>query len=126
MIIGIVTNGLAITSPIAMKITMTGAKISIVNTTIIVLPLDGVIGAFTAGSNAIITIFTMTALIPTMTAAIAGGTEAGTMEDIVMMGGMATGTGMVVDMGIIDRDVGIIHPDNTRAILTIGSCGEAP
>jgi len=126
MIIRTVTNGLAITSPIAMKITMTGAKISIVNTTMIVLPLDGVIGAFTAGSNAIITIFTMTGLIPTMAATIVGCTEAGTMEDIVMMGGMATGTGMVVDMGIIDRDVGIIHPDNTRAILTIGSCGEAP
>jgi len=126
MIIRTVTNGLAITSPIAMKITMTGAKTSIVNTTMIVLPLDGVIGAFTVGSNAIITIFTMTGLIPTMAAAIAGGTEAGTMEDIVMMGGMATGTGMVVDMGIIDRDVGIIHPDNTRAILASGSCGEAP
>lgn len=105
---------------------MTGAKISIVNTTIIVLPPDGVISAFTAGSNAIITIFTMTGLILTMAAIIVGGTEAGTMEDIVMMGGMATGTGMVVDMGIIDRDVGIIHPGNTRAILTIGSCGEAP
>ena len=118
-------DGLAITSPIAMKITMTGAKISIVNTTIIVLPPDGVISAFTAGSTAIITIFTMTGLIPTMAAAIVGGTEAGTMEDIVMMGGMAIGTGMVVGMSIIDRDVGIIHSDNTRAILTISSSGEA-
>ena len=118
-------DGLAITSPIAMKTTMTGAKISIVNTTIIVLPPDGVISAFTAGSTAIITIFTMTGLIPTMAAAIAGGTEAGTMEDIVMMGGMAIGTGMVVGMSIIDRDVDIIHSDNTRAIPTISLSGEA-
>ena len=124
MIIRTVTNGLAITSPIAMKITMTGVKISIVNTTIIVLPPDGVISAFTAGSNAIITIFTMTGLIPTMAAAIAGGTEAGTMEDIVMMGGMAIGTGMVIGMDIIDRNVGIIHSDNTRAILTISFSSE--
>jgi len=126
MIIRTVANGLAITSPIVMKIPMTGAKISIVNTTIIALLPNGAISVFIAGSNAIITIFTLTGLIPTMAATIATGTEAGTMEDLVMMGGMATGTGMVIDMDIIDRDVGIIHPDNTRAILTIGSCGEAP
>jgi hypothetical protein len=125
MIIRIVTTDLAITSPIAMKIIMTGAKISIVNTTIIVLPPNGVIGAFIAGSNVIITIFTMIGLIPTMAATIVGGIEAGTIEDIVMRGGMATGAGMVMGMDIIDRDVGIIHPDNTRAILTISSSGEA-
>ena len=111
MIIRTVTNGLAITSPIAMKIIMTGVKISIVNTTIIVLPPNGVISAFIAGSNAIITIFTITGLIPTMAATIVGGIEAGTMKGIVMMGGMAIGTGMVIGMDIIDRDVGIIHPD---------------
>ena len=76
-----VRNGLAITSPIAMKITMTGAKISIVNTTIIILLLNGVLGAFTVGSNAIITIFTLTGRIPTMAVTIVGCTEAGTMED---------------------------------------------
>jgi hypothetical protein len=126
MIIRTVTTDLAITSPIAMKIIMTGAKISIVNTTIIVLPPNGVIGAFIAGSNAIITIFTMIGLIPTMAATIVGGIEAGTIEDIVIMGGMAIGVGMVMGIDIINRDVGIIHPDNTRAILTIGSSGEAP
>ena len=116
MIIRTVTDGLAITSPIAMKIIMTGAKTFIVTIIIIVLPLNGAIGAFTAGSSAIIMIFTMTGLILTMAAAIAGGTEAGTMEDIVMMGGMATGTGMVIGTGIIDRDMDITHSDNTRAI----------
>jgi hypothetical protein len=123
MIIGTVTSGLAITSPIAMGIIMTGAKVSIV-TTISILPPDEAIDAFTAGSTATVMIFTMTDLIPTMAAAIAGGTEAGTMEDIVMMGGMATGTGMVIGMDIIDRNVGIIHSDNTRAILTISFSGE--
>ena len=43
-----------------------------------------------------------------------------------MMGGMATGIGMVIDMDIIDRDVGIIHPNNTRAILNMGSYRESP
>lgn len=121
MIIRAVTNDLVIISPIVMKIIMTGAETSIANT-ISLPPPDGAIVASIAGSNETIIIFTTTGVIPTMAATIAGGIEAGTRGD--MMGGMATGTGMVME--IIETDVGSIRTDNLGTILERFSGGDKP
>lgn len=109
MIIRTATDGLVITPPIATKITMIGAKISIVSI-IIMVPLPGaVIGDFTVGSTVIMLISIMIIAIPLTT--VAGG-EVGTRKDIIMTDGMATGTGMVIGTNIIDT--GIIHIDKTE------------
>jgi hypothetical protein len=94
MIMRTVTNDLAITSPIAMKITMTGAKISRV-TTISILPPDEAIDVSIDGSIENIMIFTMTSLIPTMAVLMVGGTEAGTGESIVIRNGMLNSPGVI-------------------------------
>ena len=112
MIIRTVTDDPAIISLIVMKIIMTGAETSIANT-IRILPPDGAIVASIAGSNETMMIFTTTGAIPTMAATIAGGIEAGTRGE--MMGGMVTGTGMVME--IIETDVGTIRTDNLGTIL---------
>jgi hypothetical protein len=112
MIIGTVTNDLAIISQIVMKIITTGVKTSIANT-IRILPPDGAIGASIAGSIETIVIFTMTGPIPTIIVMTEGGIVGGIRGDSV--GGMAIGTGMVME--IIETDVGTIRTDNIGTIL---------